>query len=55
MDRFKLSIALGNDAMQYPEHITDALRRVAWDIDRGKTHGQVIDGNGNTVGNWEIN
>ena len=57
---FKLTIRLGNDAMQTGDQIADALRRVGEllrdfspDTFHGKPH-RVLDANGNTVGTWEI-
>lgn len=54
MERFTLTIELGNDAMQTGADIADALRRVAarqeeWE--RG-TDGAIRDENGNTVGRY---
>jgi hypothetical protein len=57
-NQFKLTIALGNDAMQSSYDIADALRATAdkieniYTIHSGST-GKVIDANGNTVGQWE--
>lgn len=56
---FTLKIRLGNDAMQTPEDVADALERAASKIRRFEpltrpTHAFVIDSNGNTVGRWEL-
>lgn len=56
-DTFTLTIELGNDAMQAPEDVARALRRVAVDVERVEftplpVH--VRDANGNTVGRWEV-
>ena len=59
--KFILEITLGNDAMQTPRHVEDALRTVADNgvarlgaddlaIDRGAIH----DTNGNVVGEWAV-
>lgn len=58
MDEFTLNIKLGNDAMQTPEDIAEALRKVANALDDGflstSNHG-ILDVNGNTVGEWKLN
>jgi hypothetical protein len=66
---FTLTIDLGNDAMQAPEDVAAALRRVArevdcwaeWPIDDGEPatiadnmNTTVRDANGNTVGEWAV-
>ena len=51
---FRLGIELGNDAMQTPEDVADALRDIADRIERGDlTGGGIRDENGNTVGSWD--
>jgi hypothetical protein len=58
--KFTLEIELGNDAMQTPEDVTDALEEVVKQIrDRhwdGWTPGgeSIRDINGNTVGRWSL-
>ena len=61
MDNFTLNLRLGNDAMQTPEDIAEALRRAAgWledyghdDIENGGSQ-TLIDQNGNRVGSWVV-
>jgi hypothetical protein len=52
LDRFTLTIDLGNDAMQSHTDIADALRNVIAALYRGQTQGKVRDANGNTVGDY---
>ena len=59
MSHFKLSIELGNDAMESPAHVAEALRELAVVIDRLDPHGssakgKVYDDNGNLVGKWDF-
>lgn len=62
VDRFALSIELGNDAMTSPEDVSRALRAIADELTTGApVHdvwnsgaGRVRDVNGNTVGSWEV-
>ena len=59
VDNFTLSIDLGNAAMQTPDQIADALRKVAEKLtDRGDfsgpEDGTIRDYNGNTVGQWNV-
>ena len=52
-----LKIKLGNDAMQTPEDIADALRRTADRITDSVLNGatfNIRDTNGNTVGQWKV-
>jgi hypothetical protein len=51
---FKLEIELGNDDMQTSDHIAEALRNVADQLDRGAPGGRIVDENGNTVGRYEV-
>jgi hypothetical protein len=51
---FTLTIKLGNDAMQTPEDIADALRDSANHLERGNDAAPLMDYNGNTVGSYEI-
>jgi hypothetical protein len=56
-----IEIELGNDAMQNPQHVADALRETADKIDqiykpkfsRDDT-GKIYDLNGNHVGTWRV-
>jgi hypothetical protein len=50
--QFTVKIYLGNDAMQTPEDVADALRRVAEQLENGTTEGSIRDINGNTVGSF---
>ena len=68
--RFVLTITLNNAAMQTPANIAEALRGLARRMESGRTAGDpsepiapracikvagnVIDGNGNTVGEWKV-
>lgn len=54
---FVLRIDLGNDAMESPAHVAEALRELALRIDElppdaTARSGRVIDDNGNVVGKW---
>ena len=57
---FKLTIRLGNDAMQTPADVADTLRnQVARAVDTVLTttqaaEGRIWDINGNTVGRWSF-
>jgi hypothetical protein len=52
---FKLTITLGNDAMQEPEDVAGALRNVVDKLESGETgEASILDLNGNKVGSWEI-
>jgi hypothetical protein len=57
---FKLTIELGNEAMQTPEDVAEALQAVARELERlsgswprAGAEGKIRDVNGNTVGKWE--
>jgi len=61
MPQFILKIDLGNDAMQTPYDIQDALKRTAkkiydadFNMDDMKSGCKILDLNGNTVGSWQI-
>lgn len=57
MSAFKLSIELGNDAMQTSQDIANALNGVAArlkDVGTSPMHGVIRDINGNRVGEWEV-
>lgn len=62
MTSFKLTVRLGNEAMQSAGDIADVLRRAADsvescadDIERGSSvSSNVRDANGNTVGGWSV-
>lgn len=48
--RFTLELALGNEAMQNPTQVADALRLVAKLVESGDQVGNIRDTSGNTVG-----
>lgn len=58
--KFTLTIELGNDKMRTRNHISDALKTVASQIDARpykKMEGdeaRIRDDNGNTVGEWKF-
>ncbi len=60
VDRFTLTIELGNAAMQSPMDIAAALRKLAVRLSREYNglnlpdSGKIMDLNGNSVGNWEV-
>ncbi len=61
MDRFTLTIELGNDAMLTGQDIATALRKVAGQVAvqlEGEIKmadcAKIRDANGNTVGLWEV-
>ena len=51
---FKLTIKLGNAAMQSNEDVADALRETSAKLEANPraTRGTIRDRNGNTVGEW---
>ena len=51
-DTFKLTIRMGNEAMQTPEDVADALEEVVSTLRQGRVSGSVFDDNGNNVGTW---
>jgi hypothetical protein len=55
---FTLTIDLGNDAMQTPQDVAEALRGIAEDLDERvgvfPERRGVRDGNGNTVGRYFV-
>ena len=58
---FTINIELGNDAMNHPEHIAEALRRLANRLDmldrdflNDGAHLNILDLNGNLVGKAEV-
>lgn len=55
-NRFNLTIKLGNDAMQTPYDVAEALRDAAQQIDMhgDMSHGRIFDANGNRVGEWGV-
>lgn len=59
-DKFTLTINLGNEAMQTPQDIAEALREVVRRLDLHSLQGtepitgKIRDLNGNTVGEWKI-
>ena len=54
--QFKLTINLGNEAMQTDNDIARALRRVVWEVEGGIDNysGIIKDINGNSVGSYAI-
>lgn len=57
--KFTLSIKLGNESMQDPADIAEALRNVADSLDHGQhlddlVGAPIMDLNGNKVGDWDI-
>jgi hypothetical protein len=50
--RFVVQIEMGNMAMQTSEDIASALEETARKLRTGKLSGSIIDGNGNTVGDY---
>jgi hypothetical protein len=57
--QFILKIELGNEAMQTPQDIAQALREAAGSLDglvpeATRASGSIRDLNGNRVGKWEI-
>jgi hypothetical protein len=56
MSRFKLTIQLGNEAMQTPFDVAHALEALSVRISNTtRDYGNVFDDNGNNVGTWSIN
>ena len=60
VDKFTINIKLGNEAMSHPEHIAEALRRLANRLDMldrdfliDGAHLNILDLNGNLVGRTE--
>ncbi len=54
MAKFTLEITLGNEAMQTPDDIAEALRRTASKVQAGYGNGGILDLNGNSVGSYDI-
>ncbi len=60
MDRFTLTIDLGNEEMQTPMNVAEALRKLATKLERDYNAldcdlgGKIMDLNGNSVGKWEV-
>jgi len=54
MAKFTLQIELGNEAMQTPDDIADALQRTASHVQAGYGNGTIRDLNGNSVGSYDI-
>jgi len=57
--KFTLSITLGNETMETPLDVAEALRKVADRLDNlsndwGDCGGLIRDLNGNLVGKWEV-
>jgi len=56
---FELKINLGNEAMQCPSDVAEALRKLAKKLDAGgdfalNDGGKIMDANGNSVGEWTV-
>jgi hypothetical protein len=53
---FKLEIDTANDAFleDSSEGVAEIIEDIAVGLRHGQTKGSVRDGNGNTVGNWEL-
>jgi hypothetical protein len=56
---FELKINLGNEAMQCPSDVAEALRKLAKKLDGVDDFaltdgGKVMDSNGNSVGEWSV-
>jgi hypothetical protein len=52
---FRLYIELGNDAMQGPSDLAEALRDIADKVEvRAEYPQKIMDVNGNTVGEWTV-
>jgi hypothetical protein len=54
MSRLTITLELGNEAMQTPDDITDALLRTIARIQDGHKEGNIRDVNGNTVGSFSF-
>lgn len=54
MASFKVTIELGNEAMESGDDVADALRSVASRVENGQRDGYVRDRNGNTVGSFKF-
>jgi molybdopterin synthase catalytic subunit len=56
MDTFTLTIKLGNDAMQTPQDVAEALESAAERLMGALEffHGKLHDENGNTVGTFDV-
>jgi hypothetical protein len=59
MSKFTLQIILGNEAMQTPYDVAEALRDLAdkiedCDPDFKDEYGKIMDMNGNSVGTWKV-
>lgn len=54
MGKFKVEIVTGDDAMQTPEDVAEALREVAAQVATAAKGGIVVDRNGNTVGRFRL-
>ena len=54
--KFKLEIRLGNEAMQTPEDVAEALRGVASQLEDGVPFDNrlIRDHNGNETGSWKV-
>ena len=56
--KFTLEIRIGNEAMQTPQDVQEAIARCAWPTldadDLVVDHGNITDRNGNTVGSFAV-
>lgn len=51
---FKLTIEMGNEAMQSRDDVVDALKQVIAKIEKGRDGGFMQDKNGNNVGSFDF-
>ena len=56
LESFRLTIKLGNDAMQTALDVAQAIEAVARRLRESSGHdqGRIMDANGNSVGSWAI-
>lgn len=54
MEKFRLEIQLGNDAMQDAQDVARALEATARRMRQGDESGKIMDANGNSVGRFAI-
>ncbi len=56
MDSFTISFKTGNDAFadDKPYEICRILRTISAKVDAGETSGEVMDVNGNKIGQWSM-
>jgi len=51
---FKIKISMGNDAMQTSDDVVTALKQVIKKLESGRDGGNILDENGNNVGNFDF-